>query len=202
MKIKSGLFAKLAAALIIASLGSCASQIKPKEEPFAINYLKEPMFDMKGFFNGNLEGFGVIHDKDGKIIATEKLEIKGKWRDKKGLIEKNYSGDSTKEDSTWLVDLKEDGGFSVIGHGFTGSFEGKQVGNSARIKYSTTATNKEGAKIDQQIIENYYMVDENSVIGTVENFSDNLLNSRETLSFKKILASIPVATTSTTKTKE
>lgn len=180
-------YKNLAAALIACSLFSCVGNVKPKEETMLVDNLANPAFDIRSFFSGNIEGFGIVHDKNGKLIATEKMNITAKWRDKKGIIEKSYYGDSSKENSTWLVESRDDASFSVIGHGFSGNFDGKQVGNAAKIKYRLKSKNKEGIETQNEVIESFYMVDENSVISVVENFSGIDLISKETLSLKKIL---------------
>ncbi len=156
-------------------------------DPFAnIDYLSEPKLDFKAFFDGNLEGFGIIYSPNGKMQATEQFTIKGKWREKNGVLEKTYTSNDSRTNLTWLVEIKENGTFGVVGHGFIGSFDGKQIGNAASISYSTNSKDKDGNKIENRATENYVLVDESSMIGFIENFKNGQLFSKETISLRKI----------------
>ena len=83
-----------------------------------MDYLeKGTKFDVKNFFNGDIEGFGILQDSDGKIKGTKTVKISSKWEGDKGVMQQNWiSSDGTKESRTWLITLGSDGLFSAVGH--------------------------------------------------------------------------------------
>jgi len=103
--------------LMLSLLSSC-SAFKGFNKQSQLDSLdRNSKFEMRKFFSGDVEGFAIIQDGDGKIIETQTFKINGKWDENKGIIQQDFTyGNGDKDNRTWLVTVDNDGSFSAIGH--------------------------------------------------------------------------------------
>lgn len=158
---------KILSAIFALSLISSCAALNSFKKPDALDSLNsDAKFDVKKFFNGDLEGFAIIQDSDGKIIETQKIKINGKWDENKGVIQQDfiYSG-GQKDSRTWLVTIDGQNSFSAIGHDIAAPAQGKQVGNAMQMLYSLMLLNgNEKTKSKVNFADKIYLVDEKSAI--------------------------------------
>lgn len=156
--------------LILSSLfliSSCSilNQMKSGSE---LDYLeKGAQFDIKNFFDGNVEGFAIVQDGNGKIIDTKTITISGDWDENKGTIKQKFTtADGKKDSRTWLITLEDDGkNFSAIGHDIVSPVQGKQAGNAMQMLYSLSLSGSvKGQKTTVNFDDKLYLVDKNSAI--------------------------------------
>lgn len=120
--------------------------------------------DIKQFFNGEIDGAGIIQDDSGKIIGTYVAQIEGEWNENKGIIKYNFTLDGHKKDSrTWLITLNSDGSFEGIGHDILKTAQGAQAGNAMRMLYSL-GVKKDGQKEEVKYEDKVYLVSKNAAI--------------------------------------
>ncbi len=162
-------FFKLAiAVLALQTVSSCAQLdmiLKGKKEVTPIDYLANgAKINIKNFLNGDLEGFAIVQDADGKIESSFVIKSNGKWEETRGTVQYNYTFNGGKKDSrTWLITVNDNGDFSAIGHDFVETGQGAQLGNTARVTYSLMTNYKEAKqKIDYE--DKFYLVDDNSAV--------------------------------------
>lgn len=160
---------KISLVIFLALFVSSCSFIQGLRKPVEIDSLdKGAKFDMKKFFSGDIEGFALIQDQNGKIIDTEILKINGKWDDNKGVIQQNFTyGSGAKDSRTWLITIDESGSFSAVGHDVVVAAQGKQVGNAMQMAYSLLVSNKSENKTEKQktnFDDRIYLIDEKSAI--------------------------------------
>lgn len=159
---------KISAAILLISLLSSCAGFGGFNKPSELDSLdKGAKFDIKKFFNGDLEGFAIIQDEQGKIIDTHSFKVNGKWEENKGVIQQNFTYASGGKDSrTWLITLEEGGStFSAIGHDIVAPAQGKQVGNAMQMTYSLSLPNKaDKQKVKVNFEDKIYLVDEKSAI--------------------------------------
>lgn len=163
MKINISKTVALAALLVSSSCAGLFQENKNVVEP--IDYLSNgTKLDYKSFFDGQVDGFSIIKDQDGKIIGTRKVYIDGEWDGNKGTIKNRYVYNDGKKDSrTWLVTLFKDGTFDAIGHDIAAPAQGTQVSNAAQSTY--TLRTKKDSGFDNVFYEDrMYLVDEDSMI--------------------------------------
>lgn len=183
------IFRLLVIIVLTSAISSCAyiDQFLPQKPVAELDYLdKTNKIDIKKFFNGDIEAFAIVQDKDAKIIGTYTNKIHGKWEDNKGVIQYNLVDDKgNKDNRTWLITLESDGIFEVVGHEFTKPAEGKQIGNAAQMIYSLTMRGKdkkEAVKFEDRM----YLVDEKSMI-LISNFTkENGASGKKIISLRKI----------------
>lgn len=174
---------------LASALSSCAyvDKLLSPHRATELDYLdKSTKIDIKKFFTGDVEAFAIIQDENAKIIGTYSSKINGKWDENKGVIQHNFIDDSgNKENRTWLITLQPDGTFEVVGHDFTKTADGKQLGNAAQMIYSLIVRTKEG-KEEVKFEDKMYLVDEKSMI-LISNFTKpNGDTGKKIVSLRKI----------------
>jgi len=149
--------------VLVSSVSSCAL-MNGFNKPTEMDYLdKGAKIDLKKFFNGDVEGFSILQDKDDKIIGTQTVKINGKWDDNKGVIQQNFIYNGAKDSRTWLITTNEDGTFDAIGHDVSAPAKGKQIGNAAQMSYSLLLQ-ENGVKQETKYEDRMYLVDDKSMI--------------------------------------
>lgn len=181
-------FIRVVALVATASaLSSCALIEKYTYKPHEINSLeKAQKFDVKNFFNGDLEVFAINQDNEGKITSTFTAKMNGKWEENKGVLQQSFIYDNGKKDSrTWLITTDGDGTFNAVGHDVLTPVKGKQVGNAMQMIYSLS-TKSDGAKQIKDYEDNIYLVDDRSAIGVSFVRKDGLAACKSIISYKKL----------------
>ncbi len=163
------------------------SSQKSNKSLAALDYLdKAPKFNIKNFFNGNLEGFAVIKNENGKIENSFVLDVDGKWEGDKGTVRYNYVFNGGKKDSrTWLFTVDDAENYTAIGHDFISPAKGRQAGNVSQILYTLIYPHKD-KKQNVDFEDNIYLIDENSVIIISEMFIGKNKIGTATIALKKI----------------
>jgi hypothetical protein len=176
--------------LAISSCSSLGNLFHKKKEVPQLDYIEGSLkMDMKKFFNGDLEGFAIVQDANGKITETMTAKINGKWQENKGVVQFNYHYSDGKKDSrTWLITVNPDNSFDAVGHDIVKAATGKQAGNAAQSIYSLNVGSK-GSRTEVEFEDKTYLVDEKSAI-MISNFkakkSDKGTAGKTTFSLKKI----------------
>ena len=176
-------------AITAVALSSCAyvEKFLPKKAEPQLDYLeRSSKLDIKKFFNGDLEGFAITQDQDGKITGTQTIKINGKWDENKGVVQYNFSYDNGKKDSrTWLITLDPDNTFDAVGHDITAPAKGKQIGNASQMIYSLLLPDPMGKK-EVSFVDKVYLVDDKAAI-MISDFKRGYGDSGRTIiSLKKI----------------
>ena len=184
------IFCLAVAAALAFSISSCAyvDQLFAPKRVVELDYLdKTTEIDIKKFFNGDIEAFAIVQDKDGKIVGTYSNKIHGKWEENKGVIQYNLVDDKgNKDNRTWLITLEADNGtFEVVGHDFTKPADGKQIGNAAQMIYALTMRSKEG-RIEVKFDDKMYLVDEKSMILVSSFTKENGDHGKKIVSLRKL----------------
>jgi hypothetical protein len=182
-------FSRVATILTAATLlSSCAFVERINHKPKELNSLdKAPKFDVKNFFNGDIEVFAITQDEKGKIIGTFTAKMNGKWDDSKGVLQQNYISESGKKDTrTWLITVDNDESFTAVGHDVVTPIKGKQVGNSMQMIYTLSVKIDGGAKQNVDHEDVIYMVDERSAMGIAMIRKNGSPAGKSIISYKKL----------------
>ncbi len=181
---------KISSAILLLSLLPSCAALNNFNKPSELDSIsKGAKFDIKKFFEGDVEGFAIIQDSSGKIIDTEALKINGKWDGNKGVIQQNFVYASGNKDSrTWLITMDESGStFSAIGHDIAAPAQGKQVGNAMQMIYALMLPGKmDKQKVKVNFEDKIYLVDDESAI-MISNFAAGFSSpSKSIISLKKV----------------
>lgn len=171
---------------LVALVSSCSfNGFKKPAELVALE--RGSKFEMKKFFTGDVEGFAIIQDGEGKIIETQTFKINGKWDENKGVIQQNFSyGSGDKDSRTWLVTLEDNGTFTAIGHDIAAPAQGRQLGNAMQMTYDLLLPGQDKQKIRVSFDDKVYLVDDKSAIMISESKVGFSGNKRSIISLKKL----------------
>jgi hypothetical protein len=134
-------------------------------KPEPIDYIERgAKFDMKKFFNGDIDAFAIVQDENGKITDTKTVKITGRWEENKGVIQQNFIlADGKKDSRTWLITVNDDGTFEAVGHDVSAMATGRQISGSAQMNYGLFLNGQNGRE-EIKFEDRMYMANENSVI--------------------------------------
>lgn len=178
---------KLFAALFLISLLSSCTVLQNFNKSAEIDYLeKGAKIDFKKFFSGDIEGFAITQDQNGKISGTQTVKINGKWDENKGVIQQNFIyADGKKDSRTWLITFNDNGTFDAVGHDVSSPAKGKQIGNAAQMIYSLLLS-ENGVKREVKFEDKMYLVDDKSMI-VISDFKKGFSSSGKSIfSLKKL----------------
>lgn len=161
--------------------------MKSKEAPAPLDYLENSVkFNVKNFLNGDLTGFAIVQDQNGKIENTYTIKGNGKWEETHGTIQYSmaYNG-GKKEGRTWLITTGENGEYTAIGHDFVETAQGQQLGNASKVSYALM-TNYKDKKQKIDFDDRFYLVDENSAIIISTMKQGRILIGKTIISLQKV----------------
>lgn len=125
MKLKSFLFT-----VICLFLPSCSDN---QIEEYAG---REPKIDIREFFNGKLEGYGIINDRSGVMTSSFDLKIDANWNNDIGIVDEVFTfNDGRVLNRSWNIDYKGNGLYEANAEDLKGVALGRQAGNAINTKY-------------------------------------------------------------------
>ena len=180
MKTRSlTLRATLAAAAMASALTGCGSQ--------QINdYTAEkPMLELRDYFNGTLDAYGVFTDRSGKVVKRFTVVMKGTWTGDDGVLDEDFSySDGTVQKRIWRLKRLANGNYSGVADDVVGTADGQQSGNAFNWTY-TMALPVDGKVYDVQFDDWMYLMTDKVMLNkaTMSKFGWRL--GEVTLSFTK-----------------
>ncbi len=137
--------------------------------PQVVDYANEkPVFDLKEYFNGMVDGWGIFTDRDGKVARRFLVTMNCSWKGDEGILDEDFVySDGKKEKRIWRmkriagtdgVVRYEGTAGDVIGIG-----KGEQRGNAFRWGY-TLALPVDGKVYEVQFDDWMYQMDSKVVI--------------------------------------
>ena len=180
MKIHSmprrALLATLASAAVLAGCGS--QQIN--------DYAAEkPVLDLRDYFNGTLDAYGVFTDRSGKVVKRFTVVMKGTWTGDDGVLDEDFFySDGTTQKRIWRLKHLGDGKYSGTADDVVGIANGQQSGNAFYWTY-TMALPVDGKVYDVQFDDWMYLMTDKVMLNkaTMSKFGVRL--GEVTLSFTK-----------------
>jgi hypothetical protein len=137
--------------------------------PQVADYANEkPIFDLKNYFNGMVDGWGIFTDRSGKVVRRFIVTMNCSWNGEEGILDEDFIySDGKKEKRIWRmkriagadgVVRYEGRADDVVGIGY-----GEQRGNAFRWGY-TLALPVDGKVYDVQFDDWMYQMDSRVVI--------------------------------------
>jgi len=121
----------LAVLSLLLLLTSCASNIDP-----AIYRQEKPALDLRTYFNGTVDAWGMFQDRSGKIVKRFTVVMQCQWEGDTGTLDEAFDyADGTKQRRVWT--LKQTGKDRFIGTAadVIGNAEGIVSGNTLHWNY-------------------------------------------------------------------
>ena len=135
--IQANLFSRKAAAsmaLVFAltlTLAGCGTQ--------AINdYANEkPALELRDYFNGTLDAYGVFTDRSGKVVKRFTVVITCTWSGDDGVLDEDFTySDGTRQRRVWRLKHRGSGRYTGQADDIVGQADGRQSGNAFNWTYT------------------------------------------------------------------
>jgi hypothetical protein len=150
------MFRWILSAVMVLLLSACAI-VTPQD------YAKEtPKLDLATYFNGKVDGWGMVQDRSGKVLRRMYVELDCKWNGNDGILDESFQwSDGKTEKRVWKIRKDGDRYIGTAGD-VVGEAKGEAAGNALRWNYVLALTvNDSTYKMDMD--DWMWMVDEKTM---------------------------------------
>jgi Protein of unknown function (DUF3833) len=166
-------------AAVLATLSGCGTQQ-------ISDYASEkPVLDLRRYFNGVVDGYGVFTDRSGKVVKRFTVVMNCTWTGDNGVLDEDFLySDGTKQKRVWRLKRLADGSYTGTADDVVGIALGESRGNAFHWTY-TLSLPVDAKVYEVQFDDWMYLVDEKVMLNkaTMSKFSVRL--GEVTLSFTK-----------------
>lgn len=164
-----------------AALSGCAG-------PQIAQYTGEkPVLDLRTYFNGTLDAYGVFTDRSGKVVKRFVVVMRCQWNGDEGVLDEAFTySDGTTQKRVWRMKHLGNGRFSGTADDVVGTAIGEQQGNAFRWGY-TLLQPVDGKTYEVQFDDWMYLMDERVMLNKATMSKFGIRLGEVTLSFVKRL---------------
>ena len=104
----------------------------------AIYEAETPSFNLESFFNGKVEGWGIVLNRNDDVIKRFKVDVEGYFTADKSsgkLVEKFFWSDGKRENRVWILKKTADNKWEGTSDGVIGTAQGVASGNALKWSY-------------------------------------------------------------------
>jgi hypothetical protein len=169
----------ICAAALALGLAGCGSQ--------TINdySTEKPVLELRDYFNGTLDAYGVFTDRSGKVVKRFTVVMKCTWTGDDGVLDEDFSySDGSKQRRIWRLKKQPDGRYSGQADDVVGLASGQQSGNAFNWTY-TMALPVDGKVYDVQFDDWMYLVTDKVMLNKASMRKFGFYLGEVTLSFTK-----------------
>jgi hypothetical protein len=121
---------------------------------------EKPVLDLRTYFDGDLDAWGVFQDRSGKIVRRFTVKMKCGWVGDTGTLDEDFTySDGKKEKRVWTVRRLPEGRWAGTAADVVGEAQGVSSGNALNWRY-TLALNVDGTVWNVDFDDWMYLVDE------------------------------------------
>ena len=142
------------AAALLLTLSGCGTQ---KIADYAS---EKPALDLRSYFNGMLDAYGVFTDRSGKVVKRFTVVMNCTWQGDDGVLDEDFSySDGTKQKRVWRLKRLADGSYTGRADDVVGEALGESRGNAFHWAY-TLSLPVDGKVYEVQFDDWMYLVNE------------------------------------------
>lgn len=169
----------LLAAAGAAALAGCAT-------PQVADYAGEtPRLDLRQYFNGTIDAWGVFTDRAGKVIKRFSVVMDCSWQGSDGVLDEAFSySDGTRQRRIWRLKQLDDGRYTGRADDVRGEAAGQQVGNAFHWRY-VLALPVEGKVVEVDMDDWMYLMSDRVMLNKASMSKFGLHLGDVTLSFAR-----------------
>jgi hypothetical protein len=129
-RFSPGASVRLALALVVASsMAGCAGV------DVAGYAAERPQLDLRRYFDGPIDAWGLVHDRSGKVIRRFHVAIDARWRGDTGTLDESFTyADGRREKRVWTV-VKDGDRYTATAADVVGTAIGAAAGNALNLRY-------------------------------------------------------------------
>ncbi|HSO08199.1 MAG TPA: DUF3833 domain-containing protein [Pelomicrobium sp.] len=172
-------FSTLLAAGLALLLAGCAG-VAPEQ------YAGEkPELDLKRYFNGTIDGWGMVQDRSGKVLRRFYVRIEASWQGDTGTLDESFDwSDGVKEKRVWTVKKLDAHRYTGTAHDVVGEATGRAYGNAIRWTYVLKLPESQGG-YEMDMNDWMYLVDEATLLNRTEMRKFGIRFADITIAFRK-----------------
>jgi hypothetical protein len=150
------------------------------------NYESErPQFAFRDYFNGTVDGWGIVQGRSGKVNKRFTVTIEGKWSGESGTLDENFKfSDGTTQRRVWTVRQQGPGRFTGTAADVVGEANGEAAGNALRWRY-VMALPVDGTVYNIDFDDWMFLIDERVMLNRSEMRKFGIRVGELTISFVK-----------------
>jgi hypothetical protein len=158
MKLENTMIRHALIALAACFLSACAS-VTPQD------YAAErPVLDLKEYFNGKVDAWGIVQDRSGKVIKRMSVEMTCTWVGDVGTFDERFTyADGSKETRVWTI-RKSGSRYVGTAADVVGEAKGEAAGNTLRWNYVLDAKRDDGGTIHLDMDDWMWLVDGQTLV--------------------------------------
>jgi Protein of unknown function (DUF3833) len=161
------------------SLAGCAG---PQVSDYATD---KPVLDLRRYFNGILDAYGVFTDRSGKVVKRFTVVMRCSWTGEEGVLDEDFSyADGTTQKRIWRLTHLGNGRYTGRADDVVGTALGQTAGNSFRWGY-TLALPVDGTVWNVEFDDWMYLMDERVMLNKATMSKFGIRLGEVTLSFFK-----------------
>ncbi len=178
-------FKKSSRALVLmlaVSAGLLASCASPQIADYAA---EKPVLDMRQYFNGTIDAYGVFADRSGKVVKRFTVVMKCSWDGDTGVLDEDFTNsDGTKDRRIWTLKRGAGGKYTGTAADVLGEANGEEKGNAFRWGY-TLKLPVDGKIVEVQFDDWMYLMNDKVMLNKAVMSKYGFKLGEVTLSFVK-----------------
>ena len=154
--------------------------------PQIADYASEkPVLDMRQYFNGTIDAYGVFTDRSGKVVKRFTVVMKCTWDGDTGVLDEDFTNsDGTKDRRIWTLKRGADGKYTGTAADVLGEANGEEKGNAFRWGY-TLKLPVDGKIVEVQFDDWMYLMNDKVMLNKAVMSKFGFKLGEVTLSFVK-----------------
>ena len=146
---------------------------------------EKPALDLKQYFNGTVDAWGMFQDRSGKVVKRFKVVIQCDWKDDTGTLDEVFTySDGTRQKRIWTIRKNTNGQYIGTAADVVGEAIGITAGNALRWKYVLALP--VGEKVYNVNFEDWmFLMDDKVMLNRAEMSKFGFKLGEVTLSFSK-----------------
>lgn len=146
---------------------------------------QKPTLDLKTYFNGVVDAWGMFTDRNGKVVKRFTVDMKCQWNNDQGVLDEDFLySDGKIEKRIWKLTDKGNGTFTGTAGDVVGIAQGQAKGNAFNWSY-TLALPVDGTVINVQMDDWMYLMNDRVMLNKARMTKLGVHLGDVTLSFMK-----------------
>lgn len=168
----------LLAVAAVASLAGCATT------DVAEYKAATPALDIASYFNGSIDGWGMVQDRSGKVLRRFTVRIDATWKGREGTLDEHFVfDDGERQNRVWTL-VKDGDRYTGTAGDVVGTGHGVQQGNAFNLRY-VLAVPAGGRVWNLDMDDWMWAVDERTVLNRTTMSKFGVRVGEVTLAFRK-----------------
>lgn len=116
---------------LISCVGACASSVEP-----AVYAGEKPVLDLKEYFNGTVDAWGVVTNRSGKVVKRFTVVIQCEWNGDVGTLDEMFTySDGSTQKRVWTLKKVAENRYAGSADDVIGNASGSTGGNAFNWQY-------------------------------------------------------------------